>query len=121
MDIWVFSAFIMVAKSRVLEIVSLLEISSVYGLISSMNYSILKAEFSNLLKSVNKSGISHDASSHNLLTKDFFNISIPESHISDETIASMRLPKVADPKTTTDYIKDKIRDKNVFNRTIVKT
>ena len=61
--------FIHTAKHNVLELVSLLQISSRGGLISEMNYSILKQEFSNLVSAIESPG----ASTHNpLLPRGFF-------------------------------------------------
>ena len=47
------SDFTYIVRTRVLELVSLLEVSSTGGLVSSMNFSILKLEFLNLLEALN--------------------------------------------------------------------
>lgn len=68
-----FPTFIHVTKTRVLEIVSLLEVSSLGGLISQMNFSILKQEFSKLvelLNTKNKSDFSNE-----LIPMSFFELS----------------------------------------------
>ena len=48
------------AKNRVLDLVALLEVSLRGGLISNMNFSIIKQEFSNLLETLNSSNSSSE-------------------------------------------------------------
>jgi hypothetical protein len=66
----VLNDFIYNYKTKVLELVSLLEISERGGLISHMNFSILQQEFSNVLDAL-KSQTSKD-SGRELLPKTFF-------------------------------------------------
>ncbi len=62
-------------ETRVLEIVSLLEISSRSGLVSSMNFSILKKEFYHLLTVLNSASKTRSTDSeHTALPKTFFDI-----------------------------------------------
>jgi hypothetical protein len=62
--------FVHTAKNKVLEIVSLLEISWRGGLISNMNFSILKQEFTNLIDSVSSSKDSEIS----VFPKSFFDV-----------------------------------------------
>lgn len=75
-------------KTRVLEIVSMLEISYRSGLVSPMNFSILKEEFSLLISTLDNATLSHSESHHQNIPNSFF--SVPpvsqknESYISDK-------------------------------------
>lgn len=66
------SDFAFVVKTKVMEIVSLLEISSVSGLLSPMNFSILKTEFSNLLDVFQKDRFNKKETNSGVIPKDFF-------------------------------------------------
>ena len=61
-------------KTRVLEIVSLLEISLRGGLVSNMNFSILKLEFFNFIEPLNSSRFIQKESKHESIPKTFFDI-----------------------------------------------
>ncbi|MES2213754.1 MAG: DeoR family transcriptional regulator [Patescibacteria group bacterium] len=65
--------FVFNVKTRVLEIISFLEISSRTGLISEMNFSILKQEFSNLISVLDTSRTEADGY-RNILSKNFFDV-----------------------------------------------
>lgn len=65
------------AKTRVLELVSMLEISSLGGLISKMNFSILKQEFLNLLGVFDSSDDTKRGVSFGSIPKNFFDVSDP--------------------------------------------
>jgi DNA-binding HxlR family transcriptional regulator len=70
-----YTTFTNATQTRVLEIVSLLEISSRSGLVSPMNFSILKKEFSGLLGVLNTaSKTSHSESEYATLPKTFFDV-----------------------------------------------
>ena len=70
-----YDTFINSIQTRVLEIVSLLEISSRSGLVSPMNFSILKNEFSTLLSHLNNSSKTQTTeSTYTTLSKTFFDI-----------------------------------------------
>jgi DNA-binding HxlR family transcriptional regulator len=59
----------------VLEIVSLLDVSARSGLVSNMNFTILKQEFSNLLSHVDDMSTSHHAEqTHHVLHQSFFDV-----------------------------------------------
>ncbi len=66
--------FITSVKDRVLDIISLLEVSSKSGLVSPMNFSILREEFFNLVKVLDERKLSGADSSDNSLPKSFFEI-----------------------------------------------
>ncbi|MFZ2621443.1 MAG: hypothetical protein WAX85_02710 [Minisyncoccia bacterium] len=72
------SSFIYNIKSRVLEIVSFLDVSSNGGLISHMNYSILKQEFLNLVDVFVSTSSSFNERSHSTLPEGFFEITPPD-------------------------------------------
>lgn len=62
-------------RSRVLEIVSLLDVSAKSGLVSNMNFGILKQEFSNLLTHIDDLSASHHAEKNqHTIHRDFFNV-----------------------------------------------
>lgn len=62
-------------KTRILEIVSLLEVSSRSGLVSPMNFSILKQEFSQLTSVLDSAQTAHMEPSHPTLQESFFDVS----------------------------------------------
>jgi hypothetical protein len=64
--------FVYNAKSRTLELVSLLEISHRGGLVSQMNFSILKQEFLNLIEILNNSDSLLKQPDGNTLSKKYF-------------------------------------------------
>ncbi|MHB1316558.1 MAG: hypothetical protein ACYCZW_01740 [Minisyncoccota bacterium] len=61
-------------KTKVLEVVSLLEVASRSGLVSNMNYSILKTEFMNLLNGLSSLKKSTEERAEQTLPKSFFDI-----------------------------------------------
>lgn len=67
--------FVYNIRTKVLELVSLLEISYRGGLVSSMNFSILKQELSNLSDLFSSSNPSPKNSFGEILTKAFFDVS----------------------------------------------
>lgn len=69
-------SFINTAKTKVLEIVSLLEVASLGGLVSNMNFSIIDQEFSNLILALNNT--QKTDSSNTILPIKFFNFDKPE-------------------------------------------
>lgn len=83
-------------KSRILELVSLLEVSYRAGLISHMNHSIIKHEFNNLSEVFNATSIPAKTPVHENLSKSFFSVhdgrsteqSIPDSGSNQRAIAS---------------------------------
>ncbi len=82
--------FIYNTKTRVLELISLLEISFRGGLISEMNFSILKNEFSILIDRFNIDKSASKDFSQEVISRDFFdltgsNLPIGSGHISRQT------------------------------------
>ena len=71
-------SFINDVRTKVLELVSMLEISSMGGLISPMNFSVLKHELSNLITMFNMSHGDLKVGSSESLPKHFFDISEKE-------------------------------------------
>ena len=74
--------FVYNLKTKMLEIVSQLEVSSIGGLISVMNFSILKEEFSNLSRIFIVSSTTPKESSYGAIPKTFFDLSQGESLIN---------------------------------------
>jgi hypothetical protein len=68
------SDFVYTTKTKVLEVVSMLEISMRAGLISSMNFSILKSEFSSLVDVLNSEISKPKDSNHELISSSFFEV-----------------------------------------------
>lgn len=75
-------------KAKVLEVVSLFEVSSFGGLVSPMNFSILKQEFFNLVDVINKS--KKDAV-QNVIPSNFFAISPDNSSTFTQANTSQNL------------------------------
>ncbi len=71
------SDFAYEAKTKVLEVVSLLEISMLGGLISIMNFNILKTEFSNLIFNLDSEGSNRGISKESI-SSSFFTVSDSE-------------------------------------------
>ncbi|MFA5888946.1 MAG: hypothetical protein WCW47_03445 [Candidatus Paceibacterota bacterium] len=66
--------FIYNTKTFTTELISFLEISLRGGLVSQMNFSILKQEFLNLLSIFNNANPTSKYSSKEMISKDFFNV-----------------------------------------------
>jgi hypothetical protein len=84
-------------KTKVLEVVSLLEVASRSGLVSPMNFSILKGEFMNLLSSLSALKKEQQEGTHFAFSKNFFEVphkspqrvgSSPDSHDAFATESS---------------------------------
>ncbi len=84
-------------KTRVSEIVSLLEVSVLAGLVSKMNFSIIKDEFNNLLDLFNNT--SKTDYSNGIIPKSFFENS--DSYVSTFDSRTVSLP-VKDNSTVKD-------------------
>ena len=84
------SDFINNIKTRVLELVSLLEVSNHGGLVSGMNFSILKREFSSLIESLLSQsvprGVLHPTLSEVFDSKSISKETNPAREISHESI-----------------------------------
>ena len=94
------------AKTKILEIISLLQISSQGGLISEMNFSILKQEFLNLIITLDSSKIFNKESMKVTISKTFFDVPITSVH-NDLTEMSYITKRTED---------DVIKDKDTFKR-----
>lgn len=66
------SDFIFTLKSKVMEINSLLEVSLISGLISNMNFSVLKQEYDKLIDVVDSKNFSENQPIFGTISKDFF-------------------------------------------------
>jgi hypothetical protein len=66
--------FLHTLKTRVLSIVSLLEVASKSGLVSRMNFSILQEEFFNLITILDESGSKNETSKETALPSTFFDV-----------------------------------------------
>lgn len=64
--------FVYDAKTRVLELISLLEISHKAGFVSEMNFLVLKQEFLALISDIDTT---HSSSSQEIIPKNFFEVS----------------------------------------------
>ncbi len=69
------------AKTRISELVSFLEVSMLSGLVSQMNFSILKQEFYNLVEALSTSSMKADSAS-SLIPRSFFNTALPQTFVS---------------------------------------
>lgn len=101
-------------RDTVLEVVSLLEIASFSGLISSMNFEILQREFHSLLSHIGKMSQGEDTS---LLQSPFFNVDGAEEHpspsqveVAKHTVSSNTVIHKAEDRTPTSPVL--IKDKN---------
>lgn len=68
--------------SELVRLLSLLDVSYVAGLVSNMNYTVLKKELENLLETLDASDFSRSGQSHKkvLLDKEFF--TVPSDHLA---------------------------------------
>jgi hypothetical protein len=115
--------FVTSVKEKVLEIISLLEVSSKSGLVSPMNFSILEQEFLNLVGSLNEQKLETSDLSDRVLSKSFFensNVSVPaisETLVKTESVATFPATQFTQIAPT---IKDKISEninQNIFKKT----
>jgi hypothetical protein len=105
-------------KTRVLDIISLLEVSSRSGLVSPMNFSILRDEFSHLTHYLDEVAVvpAGNASTHSNLPQNFFDVPPPPS-VAKPGISS-GLSHAVPSHTPHSHIKDNSGDpeKNVLKR-----
>lgn len=106
--------FLLNTKTRVFEIISLLEISSNAGLISSMNVSILKQEFSNLIETFQVSKPSQNHFSQVAIPETFFDISYDKNEKNIEQNPEQKQTQILGQNALKD--KDIIPEKAVFKR-----
>lgn len=95
------SDFVYSAKSKVLEMVSFLEISFRGGLVSQMNLSVLKHEFNNLVAILNDSKTSSKNPFHENIHKAFFADNDGFYGMTDSTVSTSRIPSVIKDKENT--------------------
>ena len=104
--------FINLIKTKVLEMVSMLEISLNGGLISQMNFSILKQEFSRVVETLDSTSFE---------PKNLFNKSIPESffevpEVQKLTIETSKYPQNYTTPESEIFVKrtlnEELKDKN---------
>jgi len=99
------------ARTRVLEIVSLFEISYRSGLVSPMNFSILKEEFSLLVDAIDTTRSTYSESQNGIFSDTFF-----------DTQSSVDISKHKDSQSSktgvsnSNFVKDHPVEKDVFNR-----
>lgn len=98
------------AKSKVLELVSLLEVSFRAGLISNMNFSIIKQEFSNLLSVFSTTQNQPKEQSYDNLTKTFFEVTDNRSAVSDRHVS------ISHPAHVVIKDKENLSDRDGFKR-----
>lgn len=75
------TSYVYEAQSKVLEIVSLLEVSMLGGLVSNMNFSLLKSEFLNLTDVFNAGLSAHKESSQELISSNFFHVEESQNQV----------------------------------------
>lgn len=106
-------------ETKVLELVSLLEISFRAGLISQMNFSIIKQEFSYVLDVFNKTSLDTREYSNKNISKSFFDITDERNHISSTQNVGRQVSREANTTHISyGHIKDKndLSDKGVFRK-----
>lgn len=104
------------AKTRVLELVSMLEVSFRAGLISQMNYSIIKHEFSNLADVFSIPSAPTKEASFDAISKNFFDVVDTRSRITDNHSRSEHVTGVSQVSYNPVKDKDVVLDTGVFKR-----
>ncbi|TSC70488.1 MAG: Uncharacterized protein CEO12_323 [Parcubacteria group bacterium Gr01-1014_46] len=79
--------FVHTSKTKVSEILSLLEVSLFAGLVSQMNFSILGQEFTNLIELLKNNNQKSDFS-NNLIPKTFFEANRPSFALSPVSVSA---------------------------------
>lgn len=90
------SAFSSISKSKITEIISLLEVSNLGGLITEMNFSILKQEFVSLINSIESNKQKTESST--VIPLSFFDakedkIFVPNTHIIPSPVSAPNILK----------------------------
>ena len=100
--------FVFNERSKILEIVSHLEVASKVGLVSEMNFSILKQEFSNLSDVFNFPNSEHKSYHGNSIDRSFFTMDSEKSAYIIET----------SQKTQNVSVKDNnpVKDRSILKR-----
>lgn len=99
------------ARTRVLEIVSLFEIAYRSGLVSPMNFSILKEEFSILVEAIDSTRTTYPESKTGSFSENFFGTEVPVDILKSKTEQGINSNLIY-----SNLIKDKPVERNVFNR-----
>src|SRR3989338_8548566 len=110
--------FVYTARTKVLELVSFLEIAFRAGLLSQMNFSILKQEFSNLVNIFSNQGIVSKNPFHENISKTFFGISQSDQSVREtnsDKIYATHGPDYTIQKMSLSDVKDKSFDANKNN------
>lgn len=103
------------ARTRVLEIVSLFEISYRSGLVSPMNFSILKEEFSILVDVIDNTRSTYSDSQRGSFSKTFFETKSPVD-ISNSNAERIIKTDSGLGAVATTVVKDRPLNHDVFNR-----
>ncbi len=111
-----YSDFTQEVKTKILEIVSLLDVSSRSGLVSPMNFSILKQEFSNLTGVLDASQSTHGEPTHNTIPQTFFDV--PQHYPQPDSRANFGVHIQSSFKdSSTDKDSGIVKDKSEVKRT----
>ncbi len=111
-------------KTKVLEVVSLLEVASRSGLVSPMNFTILKTEFMNLVSSLAALTKESREGTHFAFSKNFFEV--PQKRESNPLTFSQNSHASSETKTAQGHntsikdisqIKDVLSEGNSFKKT----
>lgn len=95
-------------KTKVLEVVSLLEVASRSGLVSPMNFSILKGEFMNLVDSLSALRKEQQEGTHFAFPKTFFEVPKESHQIPISSSDSHKSFSVEQGKSHNQVLKDRV-------------
>ncbi len=90
--------FLNILKTNVLEIVSLLEISNFSGLVSDMNFRILKDEFLNLINFASSLEKTDNSNVKLGLRKNFFDVFVDKNKVDQNTNFNDKRQYISDPQ-----------------------
>ncbi len=116
--------FIYNTKTFATELISFLEVSLRGGLVSQMNFSILKQEFLNLLSIFNNANPTSKYSSREMISKNFFDVSDHYSNLvksEDENDKTYKIPESINPGQRMSFSGVKDRGLNVNKDNLKKT
>lgn len=95
------------AKTKILEVVSMLEVAFRAGFLSQMNYSIVKQEFSNLSDILNHYTNQEKGPSFDTLARNFFDVADHRVATTDRHVSETHAPINREPVLmSNNYIKD---------------
>ncbi len=104
------------AKSRILELVSMLEVSFRAGLISQMNYSILKQEFSNLSDVFSVQPAPSKNTSFDGISKNFFDVADNRPQLTDHHSGTNRTSGISNMSVSSIKDREAVSDTGTFKR-----